>query len=69
MCGTPSHLVFVVIVHVLFKERRETFVDVILVEAPDWPFDRDLHFASTFVKLQCAHTKVFSHSELEFEVV
>lgn len=50
----------------MLKEKGETFVYVILSEAPDWPFGRDLDFASAFVKLQCAHTQVFSHSELKF---
>lgn len=65
----PPHIfdiVPVVIAHVRLKEKGETFVDVVLGEAPDWPFGRDLDFGSAFVKLQCAHTQVFSHNEREF---
>lgn len=47
------------------KKRKETFVDVILGEAPDLPLGRYVHFVSAFVKLQCAHARVFGHSELE----
>lgn len=47
-------------------KKRETFVDVVLGKAPDWPFGRDLNFVSAFVKLQYAHAQVFSQSELQF---
>lgn len=55
--------------HILLEEKGETFADVVLGEAPDRSFGRDLDFVSAFVKPQCAHTQIFSQSELESEVV